>query len=102
LREYFGTGGARNSSPCAQEPILYGIENFSGILADNIRQDFYTAMTLANIAAGLYEEAQEGGKGNKKNDKRRKAMFEEIIELLRSRLIPIRLTGLSCGGSPER
>jgi hypothetical protein len=96
------------------------VENFSGILADNIRQDFYAAMTLANIAGGLYEEAQEGveeeqrGKGNKwkyqvnvnheigvlkdrlivmlleKNDQRRGALFEEIIELLRSRLIPIR------------
>jgi hypothetical protein len=95
-------------------------ENFSGILADNIRQDFYAAMTLVNIAAGIYEEAQEGveeeqrGKGNKwkyqvnvnhevgvlkdrlivmlleKDGERRGAMFEEIIELLRSRLIPIR------------
>jgi hypothetical protein len=96
------------------------VENFSGILADNIRQDFYAAMTLTNIAAGLYEEAQEGveegqrGKGNKwkyqvnvnhevgvlkdrliitlleRNEKKRGAMFKEIIELLRSRLIPIR------------
>jgi hypothetical protein len=96
------------------------VENFSGILADNIRQDFYAAMTLTNIAGGLYEEAQEGveeeqrGKGNKwkyqvnvnheigvlkdrlivmlleKDDQRRGALFEEIIELLRSRLIPIR------------
>jgi hypothetical protein len=47
------------------------VENFSGILVDNIRQDFYASMTLTNIAAGLYEEAQEGveeerrGKGNK-------------------------------------
>jgi hypothetical protein len=96
------------------------VENFSGILEENIRQDFYATMTLTNIAAGIYEEAQERveeeerGKGNKwkyqvnvnhevgvlkdrlivllleKNDKRRGAMFEEIIELLRSRLIPIR------------
>jgi hypothetical protein len=96
------------------------VENFSGIRADNIRQDFYAAMTLANIAAGLYEEAQEGaeeerrGKGNKwkyqvnvnhevgvlkdrliimlleKDGKKRGAMFKEIIELLKSRLIPVR------------
>jgi hypothetical protein len=31
------------------------VENFSGILADNIRQDFYAAVTLGNIA----------GEGNK-------------------------------------
>ncbi|MDR2785508.1 MAG: hypothetical protein LBB83_06300, partial [Treponema sp.] len=95
-------------------------ENFSGILADNIRQDFYAAMTLTNIAAGLYEEAQEEveegqrGKGNKwkyqvnvnhavgvlkdrlivtlleKDEKARGAMFEEIVKLLKVRLIPIR------------
>jgi hypothetical protein len=47
------------------------VENFSEILVDNIRQDFYAAMTLTNIAVGLYEEAQEEveeeqrGKGNK-------------------------------------
>jgi hypothetical protein len=35
------------------------VENFSGILAENIRQDFYSAMTLANIAGDLYKEAQE-------------------------------------------
>jgi hypothetical protein len=34
------------------------VENFSRILVDNIRQDFYAAMTLTNIAAGIYEEAQ--------------------------------------------
>jgi hypothetical protein len=46
-------------------------ENFSGIVADNIRQDFYAAMTLTNRAAGIYEEGREEveeeqrGKGNK-------------------------------------
>jgi hypothetical protein len=96
------------------------VENFSGILADNIRQDFYAAMTLANIGAELYEEAQEEveeeqrGKGNKwkyqvnvnheigvlkdrlvimllENDgKKRGQMLEETVELLKSRIIPIR------------
>jgi hypothetical protein len=96
------------------------VENFSGITVDNIRQDFYAAMTLANIAGEFYEEAQKGveeeqrGKGNKwkyqvnvnheigvlkdrlvllllENDgKKRGQMFEETIELLKSRLIPIR------------
>jgi hypothetical protein len=96
------------------------VENFSGILADNIRQDFYAAKTLTKIAGGLYEEAQEEveegqrGKGNKwkyqvnvnhevgvlkdrlvlmlleKEEKVRGAMFEEIVKLLKFRLIPIR------------
>jgi hypothetical protein len=96
------------------------VENFSGILADNIRQDFYAAMTLTNIAAGLYEEAQEEveeeqrGKGNKwkyqvnvnhevgvlkdrlilillEDDReKREGMFEEVVKLLKKRLIPIR------------
>jgi hypothetical protein len=35
------------------------VESFSGILVENIRQDFYAAMTLANIAGDLYKEAQE-------------------------------------------
>jgi hypothetical protein len=35
------------------------VENFSGILADNIRQDFYAAMALGYIAGELYEVAQE-------------------------------------------
>jgi hypothetical protein len=96
------------------------VENFSGILADNIRQDFYAAMTLTNIAGGIYEEAQEGveeeqrGKGNKwkyqvnvnhevgvlkdrlililleDDGEKREAMFEEVVELLKKRLIPVR------------
>jgi hypothetical protein len=36
------------------------VENFSGILADNIRQDFYAAMTLANIGAGRCRGGTEG------------------------------------------
>jgi hypothetical protein len=96
------------------------VENFSGILADNIRQDFYAAMTMTNIAGGLYEEAQEEveewqlGKGNKwkyqvnenhevvvlkyrlivthleKEEEVRGAMFEEIVKVYKFRLIPIR------------
>jgi hypothetical protein len=96
------------------------IENFSGKLVDNIRQDFYATMTLANIAADLYREAQaeveieQEGKENKyqyqvnvnheigvlkdrlvktlieDDDKKRSAMFDEILNLLKKRLIPIR------------
>jgi hypothetical protein len=96
------------------------VENFSGILADNIRQDFYAAMTLGNIAGELYEEAQEEveedqrGKGNKwkyqvnvnheigvlkdrlilmpleDDGKKRGELLEETVVLLKSRIIPIR------------
>jgi hypothetical protein len=96
------------------------VENFSGILVDNIRQDFYAAMALANVAAELYREAQEeveqeGREKHNKwnyqvnvnheigvlkdrlilalledNDRKRGALFDEMIELYKSRLIPIR------------
>jgi hypothetical protein len=96
------------------------IENFSGRLVDNIRQDFYATMTLANIAADFYREAQadvqteQERKENKyqyqinvnheigvlkdrlvktlieDDDKKRGAMFDEILALLKKRLIPIR------------
>jgi hypothetical protein len=96
------------------------VENFSGILVDNIRQDFYAMMTLANIGAEIYEGAQgeveeeQRGKGNKwkyqvnvnheigvlkdrlilmllEDDKKKRGqMVEETVELLKSRIIPIR------------
>jgi hypothetical protein len=96
------------------------IENFSGKLVDNIRQDFYATMTLANIAADFYREAQadvEDEQERKENkyqyqvnvnheigvlkdrlvktlieddDRKRGAMFDEILNLLKKRLIPIR------------
>jgi hypothetical protein len=96
------------------------IENFSGKLVDNIRQDFYAAMVLTNLAADFFREAQaevemeQEGQGNKyeyqvnvnheigvlkdrlvktlieENDKKRGEMFDEIIKLLKKRVIPIR------------
>ena len=96
------------------------IENFSGRLVDNIRQDFYATMLLTNLAANFYEEAQEevdkeqSGKKNKyryqvnvnheigvlkdrliktlleQDGKKRGEMFTQIITLLQKRLIPIR------------
>jgi molybdopterin synthase catalytic subunit len=96
------------------------IENFSGRLVDNIRQDFYATMVLTNLAGDFAEEAQEEiekeeeGKGNKyeykvnmnhaigvlkdkliitlceEDGKKRGEMFEEIIEMLKRRTIPIR------------
>jgi hypothetical protein len=96
------------------------IENFSGRLVDNIRQDFYAAMVLTNFAADFYWEAQElvdkeqEGKENKyqyqvnvnheigvlkdrlikvlleDDNKKRGKMFGKIISLLQKRTIPIR------------
>jgi hypothetical protein len=47
------------------------IENFSGRLVDNIRQDFFAAMVLTNIAADFFQEAQESldNGQEKKNNK---------------------------------
>jgi hypothetical protein len=96
------------------------IENFSGRLVDNIRQDFYAVMILTNLAAECFAIAQEevekeqAGKGNKwqykinvnheigvlkdklikvlleDDSKKRRVMFDEVISLLKKRLIPIR------------
>jgi hypothetical protein len=96
------------------------IENFSGRLVDNIRQDFYAAMVLTNLAADFFHEAQmevdaeQVHKNNKylykvnmnheigvlkdlliktlieDDDKKRGIMFDNIISLLKKRLIPIR------------
>jgi hypothetical protein len=96
------------------------IENFSGRLVDNIRQDFYAAMILTNLAAEFYKEAQaeveeaQKGKGNKwryqvnvnhaigvlkdrliqalliEDRIKRGEKFDEVIMLLEKRLVPIR------------
>jgi hypothetical protein len=96
------------------------VENFSGRLVDNIRQDFYAAMTIDNIATELYWEAQEEVEKERRekenkweyqvnvnheigvlkdrliltlledDGEKRGKMIDEITELLRKRVIPIR------------
>ena len=96
------------------------IENFSGRLVDNIRQDFYAAMVITNLASDMvYEaqvevEAEQKEKNNKyrykinvnhaigvikdyliltmceEDEEKRRAIFDEIIEMLKRRVIPIR------------
>jgi hypothetical protein len=96
------------------------IENFSGILPDNIRQDFYAAMILTNLAAEFLGDAQKAadeerrGKENKwqykvnvnhaigvlkdrliqalliDNRKKRSKKFGEVIKLLEKKVIPVR------------
>jgi hypothetical protein len=96
------------------------VENFSGRLVDNIRQDFYAAMTIDNIATELYWEAQEDVEKERRekenkweyqvnmnheigvlkdrliltlledDGEKRGKMLDEIAELLQKRIIPIR------------
>ena len=96
------------------------IENFSGRLVDNIRQDFYATMVITNMASDLIYEAQEEveaeqkGKTNKykykinvnhaigvikdrliqavcqEDDKKRSELTSEMVEMLKKRIIPIR------------
>jgi hypothetical protein len=103
-----------------QIKIKLEIENFSGRLVDNIRQDFYSAMVITNIATDFINEAQEivdeeqKGKNNKyaykinmnhtigvlkdrfiqtiseEDHKKRMEMFDEIIHALERKIIPIR------------
>jgi hypothetical protein len=37
----------------------FDLENFSGRLAENIKQDFYAMMTVPNMPASLLREANE-------------------------------------------
>ena len=96
------------------------IENFSGRLVDNIRQDFYATMVITNIAVDFINEAQEmvdedqKHKENKyeykvnvnhtigvlkdrliqtvceQDSKKRMEMFDEIIYFIHKKIIPIR------------
>ena len=96
------------------------IENFSGRLVDNIRQDFYATMILTNLVADFSGEAQiivekdQKGKENKyqykvnmnhaigvlkdrliitlceEDRRKRREMFDEITDMLKKRIIPIR------------
>jgi hypothetical protein len=96
------------------------IENFSGRSERAVRQDFYAAMYLANLANAFWWEAQEGveerqkGKGNKyeyrvnvnheigvlkdklitavceEDDERRRVIFDEINRRLISCTVPVR------------
>ena len=104
----------------AQEKNKLEIENFSGRLVEKIRQDFYATMVLTNNATDFINEAHElvdkeqKGKKNKykykvnenhtigvlkdrliqticeEDSKKKMEMFDEIIELLEKRIIPIR------------
>jgi hypothetical protein len=66
------------------------IENFSGRLVDNIRQDFYATMVLTNLATDFYERAQ--AEVEKKEKGKRKKHQSQVnvnheIGVLKDRLI---------------
>jgi hypothetical protein len=66
------------------------IENFSGRLVDNIRQDFYATMVLTNLGSGLREEAQEEvekEEEGKEKKYRYKVNMNHAIGVLKDRLI---------------
>jgi hypothetical protein len=96
------------------------IENFSGKVVGNVKQDFYAVMTLSNRGAALREEAQEGveeereGKGNEyeyevngnqgigdlkykligmvaeEDEEKRGRMYERIIARMERSVVPVR------------
>jgi hypothetical protein len=72
------------------------LENFSGRLVDNIKQDFYAMMTVANMLAGALREAnrkiaRKRAKKGKKKEKRYEyiANVNHAVGVLKDRLIGI-------------
>ena len=108
------------------------IENFSGRLVDNIRQDFFATMVMTNLVTDLVYEAQlevdadQAGKNNKYKYKinvnhaigvmkdyliqafceedpvKRRKKLDEIIEMLERRIIPIRPGRSLPRGNPRK
>jgi hypothetical protein len=72
----------------------FELENFSGRLADNIKQDFYAMMTVSNMLASSLREANE--KLPKGTTKRRRyeyrANVNHAVGVLKDRLIGILIT----------
>ena len=96
-------------------------ENFSGRLADNVKQDFYAMMTVANMAAGCVREADRNAKKKRENQENlyeyqinvnhaigvfkdrfirivieedhitRRCLTRELIRSMERRVVPIRL-----------
>jgi hypothetical protein len=70
------------------------LENFSGRLADNIKQDFYAMMTISNMLASSLREANEKilkGKTKKRKYEHR-ANVNHAVGVLKDRLIGILIT----------
>jgi hypothetical protein len=72
----------------------FELENFSGRLADNIKQDFYAMVTVSNMpASGLREANEKIPRG--KTEQRRyeyRANVNHAVGVLKDRLIGILIT----------
>jgi hypothetical protein len=72
----------------------FELENFSGRLVDNIRQDFYAMMTVSNLLSSSLREANEKipkGKTKKRRYEYR-ANVNHAVGVLKDRLIGILIT----------
>jgi hypothetical protein len=70
------------------------IENFSGLLADNARRDFFAVMTLNNILASMSREANEQAKRERRGKQREyeyKVNASQSIGVLKEDLIKVML-----------
>jgi hypothetical protein len=73
----------------------FELENFSGRLVDNIRQDFYAMMTVTNMLSSSLREANEKmAKGTRKKKRRYeyRANVNHAVGVLKDRLIGILIT----------
>jgi hypothetical protein len=71
------------------------LENFSGRLVDNIKQDFYAMMTVSNMLSSALREANEKiPKGTRKKKRRHeyRANVNHAVGVLKDRLIGILIT----------
>jgi hypothetical protein len=73
----------------------FELENFSGRLADNIKQDFYAMMTVSNmLSSGLREAHEKMPKGTTKKRRRHeyRANVNHAVGVLKDRLVGILIT----------
>ncbi|MDR0760595.1 MAG: IS4 family transposase [Treponema sp.] len=73
----------------------FELENFSGRLVDNIRQDFYAMMTVSNMLSSSLREANETmpkGTAKKKRRYEYRANVNHAVGVLKDRLIGILIT----------
>jgi hypothetical protein len=73
----------------------FELENFSGRLVDNIKQDFYAMVTVANmLSSGLREANRKVGLGRTKKERRYeyRANVNHAVGVLKDRLIGILIT----------
>jgi hypothetical protein len=73
----------------------FELENFSGRLVDNIRQDFYAMMTVSNMLASCLREANgkiKKEQAKKENRYEYRANVNHAIGVLKDRLIGVLIT----------